>query len=63
MYGIDDCFVAIENPKIAPTKKCCDELGQHKDCVCFYKQHYFNFGNTIRACKVKFQDICIELSK
>lgn len=63
MYDIEDCFVDIENPNIAPTKKCCDEFRRHRDCLCFYKQHYFNLGDIIRACNIEFHDICIGLSK
>lgn len=63
MYDIEDCFVAIENPNIPPTPKCCDEFRQHRDCLCFYKQHYFNIGDIVRACNIDFHDTCVRLSK
>lgn len=55
---VEDCFIAIENPNIPPTKKYCDEFKQHIDCICFYKQHYFKVGDTVHACHIAWNAIC-----
>ena len=63
ILDIEHCFPALEDPTIPPTEKCCDEFRQHRKCLCFYKQHYFKLGDTVRACHIDFHDICLALSK
>ncbi|CAH1417282.1 unnamed protein product [Lactuca virosa] len=53
VHDIEDCGISLQDPNIPPTEKCCDELKQHIDCICLYKQHYFKIdsGRLLHAVK------------
>lgn len=63
IHDIQDCFTAIEEPNVPPTRKCCNELKQHRRCFCVYQERHFTFGSVVDACHIKFDDICPLLSK
>ena len=63
MLDIQDCFLALDDPRTPPIEKCCDELKQHRKCFCFYNQHGFTLGfdSLVDACHIKFDDFCQDL--
>lgn len=63
ILDIEDCFLALQDPNIPPTAKCCDDFRRHLKCFCFYQRRYFKLGDTVRACHIDFKYDCPLLSK
>ncbi|RAL40212.1 hypothetical protein DM860_008352 [Cuscuta australis] len=57
---LSPCAAAMTSPKLGPTRMCCRELKQQKNCLCQYKHNpnlkkYFtslNAHKVATACKI-----------
>ena len=56
---VQDCTAALGDPNKPVLPKCCDEMRQHTNCFCLYKQIYPNIGDfAIKSCHIDYTDNC-----
>lgn len=56
---VPHCIGALEDRSTPPSSICCNELKQHRPCLCFYQQGFpRNTYYVASACHIDFNDAC-----